>query len=86
VCHLTVVVISVLAAGFAGAQTSPVADQKQASPDARRAEVEALREANVAWRRVSWRTCLLGALEESAREKKPLFLWVLGGAPADGRC
>ena len=56
---LRVVVFSVLCAGPAWAQTSPVADKKPATPD---------------------------ALKESAREKKPVFLWVLGGAPADGRC
>ena len=84
--HLSGVVISVLAAGLAGAQTSPVDDQKTATPGALRAEIEALRQANVAWRKVRWRTCLLDALKESAREKKPVFLWVLGGSPADGRC
>jgi hypothetical protein len=68
------------------AQTSPVADPKPATPDALKAEIEALRDAKVAWRKVEWRTCLLDALNEGAREKKPLFLWVLGGAPADGRC
>jgi hypothetical protein len=68
------------------AQTSPVADKKAATPDALKGEIEALRDAKVAWRKVEWRTCLLDALNEVAREKKPLFLWVLGGAPADGRC
>jgi hypothetical protein len=84
--HLNGVVTFVLAAGLAGAQASPVPDQEPATPDALRAEIESLREANVAWRRVEWRTCLLDALKESAREKKPVFLWVLGGAPANGRC
>jgi hypothetical protein len=62
------------------------ADKKTATPEALKAEIEALRDAKVAWRKVEWRTCLLDALKESAREKKPVFLWVLGGAPADGRC
>ena len=68
------------------AQTSPLADKKTATPDALKSEIEALRDAKVAWRKVEWRTCLLDALKEVAREKKPVFLWVLGGAPADGRC
>ena len=80
------VAISVLSAGLGWAQTSPAADQKPATPDALKAEIEALRDAKVAWRKVEWRTCLLDALKEAAREKKPVFLWVLGGAPADGRC
>ena len=59
---------------------------KLATPEALKAEIETLRDAKVAWRKVEWRTCLLGALNEAAREKKPVFLWVLGGSPADGRC
>jgi hypothetical protein len=59
---------------------------KLATPEALKAEIETLRVAKVAWRKVEWRTCLVGALNEAARERKPVFLWVLGGAPADGRC
>jgi hypothetical protein len=84
--HLSGMVFMVLAAGLAGAQASPAPDQEAATPEALRAEVEALRQVHIAWRGLEWRTCLLGALQESAREKKPIFLWVLGGAPADGRC
>jgi hypothetical protein len=84
--NLNVVMCSVLFAGLAWAQPSQVAEKKAASPEALKAEIEALRDAKVAWRKVEWRTCLLDALKEAAREKKPVFLWVLGGAPADGRC
>jgi hypothetical protein len=77
--HLNGIVFSVLFAGLAAAQ-------EPATPEALKTEIQALREANVAWRKVEWRTCLLDALKESAREKKPVFLWVLGGAPANGRC
>ena len=84
--NLIVAVCSVLFTGLAWAQPAPVADKKPATPEALKAEIEALRDAKVAWRKVEWRTCLLDALKESAREKKPVFLWVLGGAPADGRC
>jgi len=80
------ILMVVLLAGLAEAQTSPAADTKPTTPDALRAEIEALRDAHVPWRNVAWRTCLLSALQESAREKKPVFLWVLGGAPANGRC
>lgn len=78
--------ILMLAAALAGAQTSPDDDAKPPSADALRAEIESLRDTNVLWRKVVWRTCLLEAFKESAREKKPVFLWVLGGAPANGRC
>ncbi len=84
--QLSGMVLLLLAGALAGAQTPPAQDQETATLQTLRAEVEALREARVAWRGLQWRTCLLGALEESAREKKPLFLWVLGGAPAEGRC
>ena len=75
-------IVAVLLTSSASGQES----KTPLTPDALKAEVEALRDANVAWRKVEWRTCLLDALKESAREKKPVFLWVLGGAPADGRC
>ena len=84
--NLIVVVFSVLFAGLDWAQTVPAADKMPATPDALKAEIEALRDAKVAWRTVEWRTCLLDALKEAAMEKKPVFFWVLGGAPADGRC
>jgi hypothetical protein len=62
------------------------AADESATPEALKAEIEALRDAKVAWRKVEWRTCLIAALNEAAREKKPVFLWVLGGAPDEGRC
>ena len=68
------------------AQEPRASAKKPLTPEALKAEIEAQRDAKVAWRKVEWRTCLLGALNEAAREKKPVFLWVLGGAPADGRC
>jgi hypothetical protein len=83
---MTVVVCSAFSAGLSWPQASPVSDKEPATPDILKAEIEALRDAKVAWRKVEWRTCLLDALNEAVREKKPVFLWVLGGAPADGRC
>ena len=64
----------------------PQDDAEERTPGALKAQIEALRDAKVAWKKVSWRTCLLDALKEARREKKPVFLWVLGGEPADGRC
>ena len=82
----TIAFLLLAVAGLAWAQPSPVADKKPATLEALKAEIEALRDAKVAWRKVEWRTCLLDALKESVRDKKPVFLWVLGGSPADGRC
>ena len=75
-------IVAVLLPGSASGQDT----KKPATPEALRTEIEALRDSKVAWRTVEWRTCLLDALKEAAREKKPVFLWVLGGAPANGRC
>jgi len=36
-----------------------------------------VREARVAWKKIEWRTCLLGGLDGGCREKKAVFLWVL---------
>ena len=83
---------AMLIAALAGAaaeqadESATPSASKLATPEALKAEIETLRDARVAWRKIEWRTCLLGALNEAAREKKPVFLWVLGGAPADGRC
>lgn len=78
--------VALLFAGIGWAESPLVAEEMPATAEALKAEIEALRDSKVAWRKVEWRTCLLDALKEAAREKKPLFLWVLGGAPADGRC
>jgi hypothetical protein len=67
-------------------QETRAPQKKAATPEVLKTQIETLRDAKVAWKKVDWRTCLLGALNEAAREKKPLFLWVLGGSPADGRC
>jgi hypothetical protein len=84
--NLMLVACSVLFAGISWAQPSPVAEIEPATPEALKAEIQALRDARVAWRKVEWRTCLLGALNEAAIGKKPVFLWVLGGMPSEGRC
>ena len=51
--NLTVVVCAVLFASFAWAQPSPVADKKPATPEALKAEIEALRSSKVAWREIA---------------------------------
>ena len=85
--NLTVVVCSVLFASLAWAQPSPVVEKKPATPEALKAEIEALMPAQLAWREIQWKTCLLEGLREAREKKKPILLWVVGpGEALDGRC
>jgi hypothetical protein len=81
------VVCSVLFAGLAWAQPSPVADKKPATPEALKVEIEAIKAAKVAWREIGWKSCLLEGLKESREKKKPVLLWVFIDRPTDdARC
>ena len=85
--NLTVVVCSVLFAGLAWAQPSPVAEKQPATPEALKAEIEALKVAKVAWREIAWKSCLIEGLKESREKKKPVLLWVFIDRPIDdARC
>ena len=85
--NLTVVVCSVLFAGLAWAQPSPVAEKQPATPEALKAEIEALKVAKVAWREIAWKSCLIEGLKESREKKKPVLLWVFIDRPCDdARC
>ena len=65
--------------------TSP--PKKATTPEALKAEIEALTPANVGWREIQWKTCLLEGLKESRAKKKPVLLWMVGpGEALDGRC
>ena len=75
------------AAGAAWAQdvTSPA--KKATTPEALKAEIEALTPAKVGWREIQWKTCLLEGLKESREKNKPVLLWMVGpGEALDGRC
>ena len=86
-CNLTVVVCSVLFAGLAWAQPSPLADEKPATPEALKAEIEVLKAAKPAWREIAWKSCLIEGLKESREMKKPVLLWVFIDRPIDdARC
>jgi hypothetical protein len=85
--NLTVVVCSVLFAGLAWAQPSPVAEKKPATAEALQAEIEALKSSKVAWREIAWKSCLLEGLKESREKNKPALLWVFIDRPIDdARC
>lgn len=85
--NLTVVVCSVLFAGIAWSQPSPVSEKKPATPEALKAEIEALKAAKPAWREIAWKSCLLEGLKESRAKNKPALLWVFIDRPVDdARC
>jgi len=79
--------LALLFAGLAWAQPSPVAEQQPATPEALKAEIEALKADKVAWREIAWKSCLLEGLKESREKKKPVILWVMIDRPIDdARC
>lgn len=79
-------VVALLAsAGWAG--ESPTAKELAKSPDALKAEIQALKAAKVAWREITWKSCLLEGLKESRAKNKPALLWVFIDRPVDdARC
>lgn len=55
--------------------------------DTLKAEVESMRDIDVAWRAIAWKSCLLDGLKESRATGKPLLCWVFIDRPADDeRC
>lgn len=57
------------------------------SPADLTARVEALKQEQVAWRKVEWRTCLIEGLKESREQRKPILLWIFIDRPIDDeRC
>lgn len=87
---LRVTVIATMFALFASISwaeppTGPA--KKPLLPDALKAEIEALKPAQLAWQEIQWKTCLLEGLKEAREKKKPILLWVVGpGEALDGRC
>lgn len=50
-------------------------------------KVRSLKQEQVAWRQVEWRTCLIEGLKESRRQGKPILLWIFIDRPIDDeRC
>lgn len=56
------------------------------SPEALEKRIAALWPEKLVWREIEWQRCLLAGLEESARRKKPVLLWVFLHHPNDERC
>jgi hypothetical protein len=82
-----VAVVVALFASIGWAEPPKVPAKKPLTPDALKAEIEALKPAQFAWREIQWKTCLLEGLKEAREKKKPILLWVVGpGEALDGRC
>jgi hypothetical protein len=76
-------ILLVMSAGFAAGQESKTA----ATPEALKTQIEALKAANVAWRAIAWKSCLIDGLKESRARNKPALLWVFIDRPVDdARC
>ncbi len=60
---------------------------QEPTADSLRAEIDALKAPDVAWRAIAWRTCLLDGLKASREQGKPVILWVFIDRPVDdARC
>ena len=80
------VVVGIVAALFANS-ASGQDPKKAATPEALKADIEALKAAKVAWRAIAWKSCLLEGLKESRAKNKPALLWVFIDRPVDdARC
>lgn len=83
------VVLGIALAGclLVGQRPAHSATAKEATPEALQAEIGGLKAARVAWREITWKTCLLEGLEESRATGKPVLLWIFIDRPADdARC
>ncbi len=87
---LRVTAVASLVALFAcavWAGESPTPKEVANSPEALKAEIEALKAAKVAWREIAWKSCLIEGLKEAREKQKPVLLWVFIDRPIDdARC
>jgi hypothetical protein len=85
--NLTGVLCAMLLTGRAWAQDERPAKTTSITPQALKAEIEALKSSKVAWREIAWKSCLLEGLKESRAKNKPALLWVFIDRPIDdARC
>jgi hypothetical protein len=79
--------VALLFAAIAWAQEATSLAKKAPTPEALQAEIEALKPAQLAWREIAWKSCLLEGLRESRAKSKPVLLWVFIDRPIDdARC
>jgi hypothetical protein len=82
-----IVVAAFLAGGAARPQTAAPPAQGPLTPEALKAQIDAMKVPKVAWREIAWKSCLLEGLKESRAKNKPALLWVFIDRPADdARC
>jgi hypothetical protein len=80
------VCVGVLAVTMLAARADEPA-KKSDTPEALKSEIEALKGTKVAWREISWKSCLLDGLKQSRAENKPALLWIFIDRPIDdARC
>jgi hypothetical protein len=80
-------IVAVLFASWASGEDSREPAVTATTPEALKAEIEALKADKVAWREIAWKSCLLEGLKESREKKKPVILWVMIDRPIDdARC
>jgi len=72
--------------GIVWAQQPTSPTKRATTPEALKAEIEALKPVNHVWRAISWKTCPLDALREARERKQPVIAWVFLGIPSDERC
>jgi hypothetical protein len=78
--------VVLLCAGAAGAREVSIPARQAATPEALKAQIEALKPADHVWRAIPWKTCPLEALKAAREQKKPMLVWVFLGLPGDERC
>jgi hypothetical protein len=79
--------VVVLVASSARAQDRRPAKPTPLTPDALKAEIDALKSPRVAWRAIAWKSCLLEGLKEARARNKPALLWIFIDRPTDdARC
>ena len=61
--------------------------QQPVTPARMKADIEAMKVSDVAWRKIDWQPCLLEGLRQAQAQGKPALLWVFIDRPADdARC
>ena len=80
-------VVLALLAGSARTQAAEPPVKEPLTPEALKAQIEALKAPKVAWREIAWNSCLLEGLREARAKNKPALLWVFIDRPTDdARC
>jgi hypothetical protein len=77
--------IGLLICGAAAILSMRTWAQEAPKADPLMAQIDALKAPKVAWREISWRSCLAEGLRESAEKKKPVLLWVFIDRPVDDK-